>query len=51
MRLRGKLAELIAATAPEIYKQYIIIDRKGNKAIYVRTLNAIYGIIKAALLF
>ena len=50
-RLRGRLAELMAATAPEIYKQYVTIDLKGNKALYVRTLNAIYGIMKAALLF
>ena len=51
MRLREKLAELMAATAPEIYKQYITIYCKGKKALYVRTLNAIYGIMKAALLF
>ena len=51
MRLRGKLAELMAATAPDIYKQYITIDSKGNKALCVRTLNTIYGIMKAALLF
>ena len=51
MRLSGRLAEIMAATAPEIYKQYITIDRKGNKALYVRTLNEIYGIMKAALLF
>ena len=51
MRLRGRLAELMAATAPEIYKKYITIDRKGNKALYVRTLNKMYGIMKAALLF
>ena len=41
----------MAATAPEIYKQYVTIDHKGNKALYVCTLNAIYGIMKAALLF
>ena len=51
MRLRGRLAELMAATAPEIYKQYVTIDCKGNKDLYVRTLNVIYGIMKAALLF
>ena len=51
MRLSGKLAELMAATAPEIYKQYITTDRKENKALYIRILNAIYGIMKAALLF
>ena len=51
MRLRGRLTELMPATAPEIYKQYFTIDRKGNKDLYVCTLNAIYGIMKAALLF
>ena len=51
MRLRARLAELMAATAPEIHKQYITIYRKGKKALDVRTINAICGIMKAALLF
>ena len=51
MRLRRRLAELMATTAPEIYKHYVTIDGKGNKSLYVCTLNAIYGIMKAALLF
>ena len=51
MRLRRRLAELMAATAPEMYKQCVTIDCKVNKALYVCTLNAIYGIMKAALLF
>ena len=29
VRLRGKLAELIVATAPEIYKKYVSVNRKG----------------------
>ena len=41
----------MAATAPEIYKQYVTIDRKVNKDLYVRPLNSIYDIMKAALLF
>ena len=51
MRLQGRLAELMAATAPEIYKQYVTIYHKVKKALYVRTLNEIYSIMKAALLF
>ena len=51
MSLRGRLAELMPATAPKIYKQYVTIYRKGNKSLYVRTLNEIYGIMKAALSF
>ena len=31
MRLHGRLAEVMATTAPEIYKQYVTIYRKGNK--------------------
>ena len=51
MRLRGKLAELMAATAPEIYRKHVTINRNGETVLYVRALNAIYGIMKAALLF
>ena len=50
MRLHRRLAELMDATAPEIYKQYVTIDRRGNKALYVRTMDAIYGLMKAALI-
>ena len=51
LRLRGKLANLLIKTAPEIYHKHITINRKDEKVLYVRALNAIYGIIKAALLF
>ena len=49
--LRGKLAELMVATAPEIYKKYVSVNRKGEIVLYVKALNALYGIMKAALLF
>ena len=45
------MAELMVATAPEIYKKYVTINRKGELVIYVEALNALYGIMKAALLF
>jgi hypothetical protein len=51
MRLRGKLAELMVKVAPEIYTKYVIINTKGDTVLYVRLLNALYGIMKAALLF
>jgi hypothetical protein len=51
MRLRGKLAELMVKVAPKIYFKYVIINRKGEKVLYVRLLNALYGIMKAALLY
>ena len=51
VRLRGKLAELMVATAPEIYKKYVPVNRKGELVLYVEALNALYGIMKAALLW
>jgi hypothetical protein len=39
------------AVAPEVYGPYVSIDRKGNKVILVRCLNAIYGTMVASLLF
>ena len=51
VRLRGKLAELMVATAPEIYKKYVSVNHKGELVIYVESLNALYSIMKAALLF
>ena len=51
IRLRGKLAELLVATAPEIYKKYVTFNSKGELVLYVEALNALYRIMKAALLF
>jgi hypothetical protein len=51
MRLRGKLAELVVKVAPEIYTKYVIINSKGETVLYVRLLNALYDIMKAALLY
>ena len=51
VRLRRKLAELMVATAPEIYKKYVSINRKGELLLYLEALNALYGIMKTALLF
>jgi hypothetical protein len=51
MRLRGKLAELMVKVVPKIYTKYAIINRKGETVLYVRLLNALYGITKAALLY
>ena len=41
----------MVTTAPEIYKKYVTVNRKGELVIYVEALNALYRIIKAALLF
>jgi hypothetical protein len=50
-RLRGKFAKLILKVAPKIYTEYVIINPKGETVLYVCLLNALYGIMKAALLY
>ena len=51
MRMRGKLAELLVKVAPKIYTKYVTINSKGETVLYVKLLNALYGIMKAALLY
>ena len=41
----------MVATAPEIFKKYVSVNRKGELVLYVEALNSLYVIIKAALLF
>ena len=41
----------MVSTAPEIYKKYVSVNSKGELVLYVEALNALYGIMKAALLF
>jgi hypothetical protein len=36
MCLRGRLAELMVKTAPNIYRKFISIDNKGNSILYVK---------------
>jgi hypothetical protein len=37
--------------APEVYRKYVFVNKKGETVLYVKLLNALYGILKAALLF
>ena len=41
----------MVVTIPEIYKKYVTVNRKGELVLYVEARNALYGIMKAALLF
>ena len=43
IRLWCKSAELLVTTAPEIYKKYVTLNRKGELVLYVESLNALYG--------
>jgi hypothetical protein len=51
MCIRGKLAELMVNTAPEIYRKYIYVGPDNKPVLYVKLQEALSGCIRSALLF
>jgi len=51
MVLNGELADMMIQIAPEIYRTYITVDRKGTRILYVKLQKALYGLMRASLLF
>jgi hypothetical protein len=51
MVLKGRLAELMVQVAPNLYRKYITVDRKGMTILYVKMQKALYGLLRSALLF
>jgi hypothetical protein len=49
--IRGRLAELVVKTAPNIYRKYITVDAKNQPVLYVKLQKALYGCLRSALLF
>jgi hypothetical protein len=50
MKLEGKMAELLVRIDEKMYRQHIQIE-KGKQVLYVLLKKALYGTLKAALLF
>jgi hypothetical protein len=51
MVLNGELADMMIQIAPEVYRRYMMVDRKGTKVLYVKLQKALYGLMRASLLF
>ena len=51
MMLLGLLADLMALPAPEVYQNFVTIDSLGWKLLYVKLQQALYRLLKSALLF
>jgi hypothetical protein len=51
MTLRGRLAELMVKTAPNIYRKYITLESNNRPVLYVLLQKALYGCLQSALLF
>jgi hypothetical protein len=49
---KGELAEMMLHIAPQIYRKHITVDKKGTPTVfYVKLQKALYGLIRASLLF
>jgi hypothetical protein len=51
MCLRGKIAEIMVKTAPELYRKYVYIGPDNKPVLYVKLMKALYGCLRSALLF
>ena len=51
MLLRGKLAEMMVRIDPALYWEYVTYSTNGVPMLYVRLSKALYGMLRAALLF
>jgi len=36
---------------PEVYRRYVTVDKKGIRMLYVKLQKALYGLLRASLLF
>ncbi len=51
MVLKGKLATMLLNISLEVYQRYMTADRKGTPVLYVKLQKALYGLMRASLLF
>ena len=50
MKLEGQMAELLVRIDPKLYRKHVQTE-KGKSVLYVELKKALYGTLKAALLF
>jgi hypothetical protein len=51
MVLKGEPAEMMVQIAPQVYRKYIMVDKKGMHILYVKLQKALYSLRRASLLF
>ncbi len=47
----GVVMDILVKIAPNVYKSYILTDKKGTKQLLVQCQNALYGTMVASLLY
>jgi len=51
MVLKGDLADMMVQVAPQVYRKYVTVDKKVTPVLYVKLQKALYGLMRASLLF
>ena len=51
MVLKDELADAIVSVAPEVYRPFVTVNRKGKSVLYVKLKKALYGMLRSSLLF
>jgi Reverse transcriptase (RNA-dependent DNA polymerase) len=51
MKIEGTMTELLVKIDPTMYRKYVTLNKKGKPVLYFELLKALYGTLKAALLF
>jgi hypothetical protein len=51
MVLKGELADIMVQIVPQVYRKNVTVDRKGTPILYVKLQKALYGLMRASLLF
>jgi hypothetical protein len=50
VKLEGKMVDLLLKIEPKLYRKYVLIE-KGKPILYVELKKALYGTLRAGLLF
>jgi hypothetical protein len=51
LKIRGILVDVLVEIAPDVYKYYVLKDKKGSKQLLVQFQNALYDTMVASLLY
>ena len=51
MVLKGELADMMIQIGPQVYRKYITINKKGTPILCMKLKKALYGLMRASLLF
>ena len=51
MVLKGELVDMMIQIAPQVYRKYVTVNKKGMPILYVKLKKALYGLMRASLLF